>query len=302
MPDSFDIEPYLDWEDGLPRPNWDLIDATTSNDEKSLHEFWTNAARHWLQILRDSLDDKYSITESPNFLCLESVETLAPFAEHCRSAIGRRLNGVAEFPGYGKQVVIAFRKQREYYRYVSLYTPEGEQGASAGMHIREGYGHVVLVGPEKWGREAILAHEMTHVALQHLGMPLWVEEGLTQMMEHDLTGRNLLEMTSEKANRHKRLWLESGLEEFWSGDGFHRMGEVQELSYQLAEILMRLLLEEHRPRWFGWSRSAERKLIEFLRTARQEDSGAEASRLHLGRELKDIAAMFLGDAARSSGE
>lgn len=298
MPGDFDIEPFLNWRDGLPWPEWDWIDLKFKPEsEDRQHEFWMGVVRQWLVSLRDS-HAGYTITESPRFLLLEAETRLAGFAEHCRSSIASRLPGVAEFPGPGPHVVLQFRDQDDYYRYVSRFTPEGEQGSSGGMQIREGYTHIAINGNVNGHAENTLAHEMTHLALQHLDMPQWIEEGLAQMMEHDLTGRQLLLVNQEMADRHKRHWGRNGLDQFWSGEGFYHMGRVQELSYQLAEILMRLLIEEHRPRWFGLSKSSQAKLAAFLREARREDAGAEACLRHLGRELNQVAALFLGDAAR----
>ena len=47
-------------------------------------------------------------------------------------------------------------------------------------------------GKELWILEDTLGHELTHVSLHHLSMPQWLEEGLAQMFEHNMTGRSLL--------------------------------------------------------------------------------------------------------------
>ena len=135
MSDEFDISPHLKWRDGLPAPRWDWIELKYAPPEgsDSLHEFWTGVARQWLVALRDSLAG-YTISESEHFLCLEANTTISRFAEHCRSEIGSRLKDVAQYASNGKHVVIVFRDLTDYYRYVSLHTPEGEQGTSGGMH------------------------------------------------------------------------------------------------------------------------------------------------------------------------
>jgi len=139
-----------------------------------------------------------------------------------------------------------------------------------------------------------LAHELTHAALSHLTLPLWLEEGLCQTFEHLLAGRVPLLLDGQLAARHKRYWNRRGLDEFWHGTGFAQPGKVQELSYQLAEVLLRLLIEESRPRLFGLVRRPRQRLLEFLRTADEEDCGAAACRESLQRELGDLAALFLG--------
>src|SRR5690606_29366156 len=130
---------------------------------------------------------------------------------------------------------------------LAAFCGDSESGESAGVRIREGYPHIAQWGIDLAGLENVLAHEMTHAALDHLTMPQWIEEGLAQMFEHDMTGRQQLELTHSRAEEHKRYWKRRGMDEFWFGDGFHQSGEGQLFNYELAEILMRLLWEDHRP-------------------------------------------------------
>jgi hypothetical protein len=209
------------------------------------------------------------------------------------------LSEVVDFKVPGKHVIVAIRTQEDYYRYISQYYEEGKYGGSAGVHIREGYPHVVIRGKQLWMLENTLSHELTHVALHHLSMPQWLEEGLAQMFEHDMTGRSLLMVDGEMAGKHKNCWGKYGLDEFWRGEGFSRPGKVQELSYQLAEILVRLLVAEARPQWFGWVRAPQQRFFAFLRQASATDCGEAASREHLQCGLGDLAARFLGPGSWS---
>jgi hypothetical protein len=286
----------------LPRPQWDLIEQWVESccDPDDRYDTWTATVRQWLAELGPALGDRrYETVESDHFLALAAPEeatgrTLLKFAEHCRAALRSVLGEVADFEGRGKQVVLALHSQDDYYRYISLYFSEGAHGASAGIHIRQDYSHVALHGKQLSTLENTLAHELTHVALHHLSMPQWLEEGLAQMVEHDMTGRSLLEVDAEMAGRHKRYWGKHGLDEFWRGEGFSRPGKVQELSYQLAEILVRLLVEEARPRWFGWGRETQRRFFAFLRGASVSDCGEAACREHLRQGLDAVAGRFLG--------
>jgi hypothetical protein len=160
--------------------------------------------------------------------------------------------------------------------------------------VRVGYPHVALFGKELYALENTLAHELTHVALHRWTMPQWIEEGLAQMFEHDMTGRGVLMLDSEKVARHKRFWQKHGLDAFWSGSGFHAPGKLQELSYQLAEIVVRLMVEDARPRWFGLAREQQQRFFAFLRSAAAEDCGAAACEEHLRVPLGALAARFLG--------
>lgn len=304
--DELDISSMLSWTDGLPLPQWDLIEnwVESCHEPSERRDAWTAVGRQWLAELGPSLRGGYVTIESDNVLALvsrqdETSRHLLPLAERCRATLLSTLSGVADFDGYGKQILIVLRNSDHYYRYVSQFYSEGEHGGSGGMHIREGYSHIVLYGKQLWALEDALAHELTHASLQHLSMPLWLEEGLAQMFEHDMTGRQLLDVNEELASLHKRYWNKHGLDEFWRGEGFASRGKVQELSYQLAEILVRLLIDESQPRWFGLVREPQIRFFEFLRTARITDCGEEACEKHLQCDLSELASKFLGPGSWS---
>ena len=305
---AIDISGMLEWEEELPRPRWDLIascvEARCSPEVQ--RDAWVGIARQWLAELRAAFDSGYETYESDNFLALASRAdghgpALVQFAERCRAMLLSVLGGVAAFTLNSKQVVLALQDSDDYYRYLGQFHSEGEHGASAGVHIREGYPHVAMYSGYLWELENTLVHELTHAALMHLSMPQWIEEGLAQMVEHDMTGRALLMVDAEMAREHKQYWGKHGMDAFWYGEGFSRPGAVQKLSYQLAEILARLLVEEGRPRWFGWVREPQRRFFTFLREAAFEDCGRAACEAHLGCSLRDVAARFLGDAASDPG-
>lgn len=298
---DLDISDLLTWEDGLPRPQWDLIATLIKSADDSVNQrfAWTAIVRQWLAELGPALGSEYEIIESEHFLILSAEASeighpLLGLAERCKKALESTLHGVASFQGDGKHPVVALRNTDDYYRYISLYYPEGKHGGSGGLHIREGYPHVALQAKPLWPSENALAHELTHVSLHHLSMPQWLEEGLAQMFEHAVTGRSVLQVDARMAERHKRYWGIHGLDDFWYGTGFSRSGKVSELSYQLAEILVRLLVEEGKPRWFGWVREPQRRFFAFLRQAREQDCGETACQEQLGFGLGDLASRFLG--------
>jgi hypothetical protein len=262
------------------------------------HLAWTDIARQWLEKLRPELGRDYRLDESEHFLILAPQsgprgDLLARFGEACHRALLTALPGVAAFKMPGKRVVLALTDTKMYYTYLSVYYSEGHYGGSAGLHIRVGYPHIVLCGSELASVETTLAHESTHAALGHLSLPQWVEEGLAQMFEHNMTGRTQLLIDGKMAREHKSYWKKRGLDLFWRGEGFSRPDKAQKLSYQLAEILLRLLWEDHKPRWFGLDKSAQRRLLAFLREADASDCGESAAREHLRLGLADLADQFL---------
>ena len=299
MVDRLDISDSLGWDEGLPRPRWDelqiRVEAAFGPDDRPA--VWTDIARQWLEELRRALVPKYHLAESDHFLLLtwlsdEGAAVLLRFAEKCRRTLMADLPGMAAFELPGKYVVLTFKRPTRYYTYLSAYYPEGRHGGSAGVHVRQGRPHIAMWNSRLLGLESTLAHELTHAALVHLPTPLWVEEGLTQQFQRTLAEKRLLEVTGKMARRHKRYWNTHGLDSFWHGRGFVRPGKVQRLSYELAEVLQRLLAEEHRPRWFGLDKGPPGRLSAFLRAADKRDCGEAAARTHLGFGLADLALRF----------
>jgi hypothetical protein len=296
-----EISDSLTWEEGLPRPRWDVLAARVEafDGPEARHAAWTEIARRWLEELRRALGADYRLDESEDFFLLTPLpgpraDVLLGLAGRCRRALLESLPGVTAFETPGKQVVVALANAGTYYTYLAPFYPEGRFGASAGSYVRQGYPHIALCGADPNTLDSALAHELTHASLAHLALPLWVEEGLTQLFEHDMTGRDLLVVGEKTARQHKRYWAARGLDLFWYGEGFFQPDKAQRLSYELAEILMRLLFSDHRPRWFGLVREPQRRLFAFLREANQADAGGAAARKHLGFGLGELAGRFLG--------
>ena len=200
--------------------------------------------------------------------------------------------GLAGSVAPGKDIVLLLPSKDWYYSYVSAFYPEaGEFAGSSGMFFCGGYPHTVI--PASAAVEPTIAHELTHAALAHLGLPVWLEEGVTQSMERTTTRAEYL-MSTDDARRLRRFWLRHGLAGFWWGAGFHRPGPAQGHSYSLAEVLFRLMLDTYRPPLLGLFGGGRKRLVEFLRTARAPDAGQAAAVEHLGSTLGELAGRFLG--------
>lgn len=305
--DGLDISSLLAWDDGLPHPMWDFIGPWLSSrfNPGEEREGWVAVCRQWLAELASALGPEYGVVESAHFLVLASQEhaaggALLRAAETGRAKIASVVGSLADFDAPGKQIVLAIRQRDDYYRYLSRYHSEGEHGTSGGVHIRAGHPHVVVWGTLLGALEGALVHELTHAALHHLADPQWLEEGLAQMFAHATTGTEL-RVNAEVAAEHEEYWREHGLESFWRGTGFSSPGEVQHLCYQLAEILVRLLVSDAQPRWFGLVRKPLRRFTAFLWEAEAGDCGEAACREHLGYGLGDLAGRFLGPGPWSTG-
>jgi hypothetical protein len=179
-----------------------------------------------------------------------------------------------------------------YYTYLAHHYPEGHFGLSSGVHLRGRYPHIA-VKESLTDVAATVAHELVHAALAGLDLPLWIEEGLAQIGEGEIGGRDS-QLDVKRVRQQKEHWRAQGLESFWSGESFSAPDDAQEFSYQLAEFLVQLLIEDSRPKWFGFDRRGEGRFLQFLRYASAADAGQAAAQEHLGMSLGTLAALSLG--------
>src|SRR5262245_59972348 len=92
--ERLDISDSFTWEEGLPRPQWDLLAnwVKTRVDPYDQPAAWTDIARQWLEKLRPALGRDYQLEESDSFLALvpqpePRADLLLRFAEKCRQAL-----------------------------------------------------------------------------------------------------------------------------------------------------------------------------------------------------------------------
>jgi hypothetical protein len=230
--------------------------------------------------MREALGSDYRMIESEQSIVLSSLTSstanaMLTFMERTHQRILQILDGVAQLPTWGKDILIVFDDDDAYYRYASRYYPDaGEFAFSSGMHISAGCGHYITMKADLNSIEPVIAHESTHGCLGHLPLPLWLNEGLAVNMEARLTGKLYSEWTPEQT-RHKHLdfWGTQEVQQFWSGDSFYRTDDGNKLSYDLA----RILVEQFSTDWDSFK--------SFVLAADARDAGAEAASLHLGVDL-----------------
>lgn len=274
---------------GVCRVDWVRVDQALALIEKDeLEEAYSGLAREWLNRLAIGFGGEYRVYESPRFLILSSrgarlASNLARVGARAFETMTSEYPNLAEKRGYGKFVCIVADSIDRYYEYLQHFSPPGEFGASGAVFIGEGYLHFVLNSLNPDEQEFALVHELTHAALFGVPLPLWLEEGLTQLMEETVLGGVGLHMNREEAERHRTYWADNGLEGFWFGSSFHRTDDGMELSYALSQVLVRNMISTGRERFF-----------DFARLATDLDAG-EASCLRVyGCSLSDWAAQFLG--------
>ncbi|MBX3406577.1 MAG: hypothetical protein KF869_07415 [Phycisphaeraceae bacterium] len=277
----------------LPMIDWDAVDSRAERIEGGDHarDLWRRAiAAAWLDRLANELETPHVRWRTAN------VEGLAPRDED----LGRSIPRVAEaafvrihealgdtWDGHpiAPVAVVAMSTQTDYYTLkASSFDLEGEFAASGGCYLDRPFPIVLLPTVARWAVDSTIAHELTHHALKVLSLPLWAEEGLTQMMEERVTRHTSFRVDRKTVDRHIAHWSTRGMHAFWSGEAFSSAEEDdQELAYHLAEILARRMLAD-RPREY----------LAFLKQCDREDHGADAAHRRLGMTLGQLAAGSLG--------
>jgi len=269
----------------LPRPDWDAIQGWVEERiaEADRPAAWARIAGQWLDVLNEALGGNYQTEQSDRLLLFAprdyaEAEHLLGYAESGLQAIVEILGDAAGASWHGPLVLLLFADAETYCRYVLPFDPDGEYFRSGGACFKQGYVHLALRPTHLDSLQSVVLHELTHACLWHLSLPLWLEEGITQMIQ---TAQITLEGTT--AAEIRRYWQEHGLRDFWWGRGFFLDDEGQGASYELAEILYRILESDHR-----------RQLRDFIRHAHADDAGDSAAHQFLGKGIAAVASQFLG--------
>lgn len=255
----FDLAASLVDAGGLPVADWEAVHRWIESVpvESAKAEAWSSCERAWLEHLRVALGQEYRVRSQGSAILVSTLPanvadaTLA-FVNKTVQRIVRVLQGVAAMPEWGHDILIVFDDDESYYRYVSHYYPEtGEFAASSGMYINRGCGHFVTVKADLRSVEPVIAHELTHACLSHLPIPAWLNEGLAVSTEFRLCPPpQALANPRQIHARHLKFWGAEEIQEFWSGKSFLRSDEGNELSYDLARVLVSQLAadwEQFRP-------------------------------------------------------
>ena len=249
-----DFKAWFPEIDRFPRPDWEAIRTWIQQNVASdrLNHALQAIAREWLDRLRQSLGEAYTVGESPHFCLLAALnerqqQSLLAFLEDARGQMLRRLGDISFPERDGKHVILRFNEENDYYRYVSYFDHEGEYASSGGRFLRSGYPHIACLHREFPGADHInLVHELTHDFLANLPLPLWLNEALAMAFETDVAGRRIPPVGQELAAEHQAYWNAQTIQEFWSGLSFSKV-DGQRLAYSLASILLDLIATELRP-------------------------------------------------------
>ena len=252
-----------------------------------LEECYQSLARDWLMTLAEGFGGEFRLYESPNFLILtprgrKLAKNLVRLGEKTFETMTSQISSIAKKSGHGKFVCIVADNIDRYYAYLDALYPSQDHNASSGVFISRGYAHFVPNHSEPWSQEHTFVHELTHALVQEADLPLWLEEGVTQLMENTVFGSEF-HLDRFEVERHHRYWHAHGLSDYWTGESFSSRDDGYHLSYDLSQVIVRNMLSRSR-----------KKFLRFLEIADSLDYGDEASRQVFGCSLGEWAHQFLG--------
>lgn len=278
-----ELDPFFAERDFFPRPDWKAIADRLDQDHPGRVEVWDDAARIWLRKLVDHLGEPYQFTASSHFLVLSALSDrrtgwLHEMLEHTRRRVISILDNAERWQDAGFHVLLLFDDSEALHAYMSGYGSNQESAPMAGGFLSHGYMHMAMYAQELWRLEPVIVHEMTHNLLAPSRLPLWLEEGVCQVMEGMLGHAPRTER--DTAVNQRAFWQKHGLQSFWDGCGFEQT-DTSEKAYELARVLVLVLSER------------KRFLAPFVKAAVWTDAGFGAA-AELGVDLEEVVRDFLG--------
>jgi hypothetical protein len=278
----FALTEHIAAPNGFAIPDWRAVHEWlgTIADDRARRGARLQSHRAWLMHLHEGLGPHFWLYETDDAFVLSSLEepvarAAGKYISQARRKVAQVLGGLAHFAEGEKSVLLVLDDETWYYHYIAIYYPEqGEFAFSGGMFIDAGCPHFVVPRGDLAAIEPVIAHELTHSALAHLKLPLWLDEGIAVNTERKIapTGRGLY-TPHEIHAKHLRFWGPAEIQQFWSGRSFARTDDGNLLSYELA----RAIVEQLARSWESFER--------FVKDARREDAGAAAAAEHLGVDL-----------------
>ncbi|MFK8029877.1 MAG: hypothetical protein AB8G18_06525, partial [Gammaproteobacteria bacterium] len=312
--DSESFRKLLPVVDGFPKPDWEgiytLLDPLPENDPDGV---WVEFARTWVNVMAECVGPTYTVSETDEFLILSSMESkklklFETFVEETRRSVLRKLSDIAEDEGEGKHVLFLFADTDTYDRYIShtypsleeepdfdrflddwVLTPDDDiqgfqpRAFSTGYFCNEPYGHIAFSHADLSGTQAVFTRELTKAFLRQSPMPLWLKLALAQTLENEVCNSSPLHMDVSSIANHQQFWDADTIQEFWSGESFHRPDAGGELSYELGRYCLQALshdLDEFKA---------------FANEASFEDGGEAAALKVFGGSLGGLPFQFFGE-------
>lgn len=274
--------PYLDWNNAI---KW--ISSYKSKNHKK--KAWSECETAWLQHLSKSLGESFYISTDRDALLLSSLKqnvarATMQYINKTLREILKTLNGISKQPEFWRVALIVLDDADSYYDYISYYYSDSDDfPCSAGVYVNAGYGHFVTISHNLSDMEPVIAHEMTHLCIDHLQIPKWLNEGIAVNTQNRLCRTCSSTLSEqEKQKEYKEYWGPKEIQEFWTGQSFERTDDGVRLSYDLAEKIVAYLSRD-------W-----KLFCTFVNTAEVSDGGYNAALECFDLELNTLASTILG--------
>jgi hypothetical protein len=272
--------PILDWE---AAQEW----LDTIVDETQRSAACTRLRKGWLEHMRQALGPHYALHETEHAMLVSSQEdhvakaTLG-FVRRTQQRIESVLDGISLFPEDFSEALIVFDDKPEYYGYLSHCYDGEEIRNTDSVLVTAGEGHLVMLKADLGTLEPLIARHLTHACLLRLPLPVWLNAGIATHMEQRLYGHMKSQTSPMQMHaRHQAFWDAQEIQGFWNAESFGRSDNSNELSYDLARILVSQMSRD----WPAFRA--------FVLEADWNDGGAAAAITHLQRNLGEIVAAVL---------
>jgi hypothetical protein len=279
--------------DRFPRHDWAARWAALESlaSDEAREQSWRQQGQQWLTEVVEALGTHVRLHDVGGFWIVSDrapreLKDVGHLLQRARRRILSDLDGIASDPLFSQLAVLWLEDEQQYYEYIAHYYPEaGEFSVSGGMFLGGGYPHFVFPHYDVFHElEHVMSHELTHALLNHLPLPLWLNEGMAVTMEEAIAGPVHGGLTIPQVlDEHPDFWNATTIQEFWRGDSFSRPDEGNKLSYALAQLLTVNLGHE-----YGQFRR-------FVLASTPQDSGAAAVREAFGVELGDLVGAVFGE-------
>ncbi len=255
--DAVDCSLRAEWlEPGspFPLPDWNQVGTWIASFPPARHQdLWCGVTRQWALGIAKAFGGGCNVFETAQVLAvlpgdLGRGKRAVKHYDEVLATLRATLHGMLRAEYLGKCTLFIAPDQDTYYRYLSLYTAPGEHIQSGGVYLNRGNSHIALPSPESMFQTRVIAHEMCHDLLGHHRLPLWLNEGVTQIAEAAIAGRPFVEGQSKTIKEHRAFWTPDNIALLWGGKGFDTPGETAALSYDLAYLIVQAFLALDRAR------------------------------------------------------
>ncbi|MEZ5942584.1 MAG: hypothetical protein R3C18_14415 [Planctomycetaceae bacterium] len=279
----------LDVEHGMLHPRVDEFWSQIPDDDVSHASIMAAATEAWLQEFA-SYASQFQLTHAAGIrLFSDASSTIAAQVIQTVDRIRKRLAEVlwqafeVKYDLTCADTVLLFSRHEDYISYYSHYLSEGEFASSGGVCIRNHISPHIVLPYLHWAVDQTLTHEFAHIGISPIPLPLWLEEGVVQVIESMLVpSASALQYNVADLIETKRYWRSRPLQSFWSGEAFFDV-DAQEHAYRLSRVLVRTMLADQ-----------PRELARLVKTASYVDQGESAAQVALNMSLDQLAGTFLG--------